>query len=98
MIDLAPPPPCYDLPYSFPSSRPPPSPSHSDCWFPGCAVVYKHPGLPVLGLHPPAHAGVPAGAVRLHVALPHQPLKDLLLQVTLLAPQTAGQPTHMLCY
>lgn len=68
----------------------------SDRWFPGSLVVSQHPLLSLLGVHPHPHADQPAHPVRLHGSLPHQPLQDLLLQVTILAPQTAGQCHRLL--
>lgn len=62
----------------------------ADCWFPGRVVVSQHPVLPLLRLHLPPHADQPAHPLWLHASLPHQPLQDLLLQITLLAPQAAG--------
>lgn len=67
----------------------------ADCWFPGCAVVPQHPLLSVLGVHLPSHADQPTHPLWLHDALPHQSLQDLLLQITFLAPQAAGQSNHL---
>lgn len=70
----------------------------ADCWFPGCVVVPQHPLLFLLRLHLPPHAGQSAHPLRLHGALPPQPLQDLLLQITILAPQAAGQSLHLYWY
>lgn len=67
----------------------------ADCWFPGCVVVSQHPLLSLLRVHLPPHADQPAHSLWLHGAVPHQPLQDLLLQITFLAPQAAGQSTHL---
>lgn len=67
----------------------------ADRWFPGCVVVSQHPLLSLLRVHLHPHADQPAHPLWLHVALPHQPLQDLLLQITFLAPQAAGQSTQL---
>lgn len=68
----------------------------ADCWFPGCVVVSQHPLLSLLRVHPPPHADQPSHPLWLHGAFPHQPLEDLLLQITFLAAQAAGQSAHLL--
>lgn len=67
----------------------------ADCWFPGCVVVSQHPLLSLLGVHLPSHADQPSHPLRVHGAFPHQPLEDLLLQITFLAPQAPGQSTPL---
>lgn len=61
---------------------------------PGRVVVPQHPLLPVLGVHLRPHADQPPDPLRLHDALPHQPLQNLLLQISFLAPQAAGQSNY----
>lgn len=68
----------------------------ADCWFPGRVVVSQHPLLSLLAVHLHPHAGQPSHPLWLHGALPHQPLQDLLLQITFLAPQIAGRLTRLL--
>lgn len=67
----------------------------ADRWFPGCVVVSQHPLLSLLRVHLPPHADQPAHPLRLHAALLHQPLQDMLLQIPFLAPQAAGQSTQL---
>lgn len=62
---------------------------------PGCVVVSQHPLLPVLGVHLHPHADQPPDPLRLHDALPHQPHQNLLLQISFLAPQAAGQSNYV---
>lgn len=54
----------------------------------------QHPLLSLLRVHLPPHADQPSHPLWLHGAFPHQPLQDLLLQITFLAPQAAGQSAH----
>lgn len=68
----------------------------ADRWVPGCAVVPQHPLLPVLGVRLHPHADQPPDPLRLHDALPHQPHQNLLLQISFLAPQAAGQSSTAL--
>lgn len=67
----------------------------ADCRFPGCVVVSQHPLLSLLRVHLPSHADQPSCPLWVHGAFPHKPLEDLLLQITFLAPQAAGQSTHL---
>lgn len=66
-------------------------PCVADRGVPGCVVVSQHPLLPLLGVHLRPHADQPPDPLRLHDALPHQPHQNLLLQISFLAPQAAGQ-------
>lgn len=54
-------------------------------------MVSQHPVVSVLRVPLPPHANQPSRPLRLHAALPHQPLQDMLLQVALLAAQAVGQ-------
>lgn len=66
----------------------------ADCRSVGGAVVCQPAVLPLQSQHPGADAGQPSGSLRPLPPLPHQPVQDLLLQVTLLAAQTLGIMTQ----
>lgn len=68
----------------------------TDRWFHGRVVVSQHPLLSLLRVHIPPHADQPSHPLWLHGAFPHQPLQDLLLQITFLAPQAAGQSSSFI--
>jgi len=61
----------------------------------GGVVVSQHPFLSVCGLHLAPYAGEPPHPLRLHAALPHQPLQNRLLQIPFLAHQTSGERQNL---
>lgn len=60
------------------------------------AVVRQHPVLPVLRFLNDPDSCLSPGTLQFLPTFPHQPLQDVLLQIPLLASQTAGKSLNTL--